>query len=263
MNSLYGGSLREITRAMAFHAPAPTHPDEAPSGRRSAAGAPAGPPLLPAFLRDHLGHQLRSLYASSTERTTPARFLKLIEQIERALGVTATPGTVDPDAFREELLALLPDLRGFARSIVRDPCQADDLVQETLLRAWQNQHRYRPGSNFKAWAFTILRNQFYTERRRTKREVEDVDGAAAGRLVALSDQVDRVALQELWARIRKLPVAQQEALILVAAQGMTYEEAAAVLNCQVGTVKSRVSRAREVLVGAMGQQLPKLGGVPA
>ncbi|WP_418292047.1 NepR family anti-sigma factor [Methylobacterium durans] len=211
-------------------------------------------------MRDHLGLHLRTLYGTAPAEETPRRFLDLLDRLEAALTVGAPS---DPTAFRDELLALLPDLRGFARSIVRDPSHADDLVQETLLRAWQNQHRYRPGSNFKAWAFTILRNQFYTERRRTKREVEDVDGAAAGRLIALSDQVDRVALQELWARIRRLPVPQQEALILVAAQGMTYEEASAVLGCQVGTVKSRVSRAREVLASAMGQAGPKLGSVPA
>ncbi|MDR7037647.1 RNA polymerase sigma-70 factor (ECF subfamily) [Methylobacterium sp. BE186] len=244
---------------MAFHSHAPTRPGESRHGRSNAPTA-GSRVELPAFLRDHLGLQLRALYAASPERAMPTQFLTLIEQLGASLDGL---DPADSIGFRDELLALLPDLRVFARSIVRDASQADDLVQETLLRAWQNQHRYRPGSNFKAWAFTILRNQFYTERRRSKREVEDVDGAAAGRLVAPSDQVDRVALQELWARIRRLPLPQQEALILVAAQGMTYEEASSVIGCQVGTVKSRVSRAREVLAGAMGQGGPKLGSLPA
>ena len=97
-----------------------------------------------------------------------------------------------------------------------------------------------------------MRNQFYTEKRKSRREVADVDGAAAGQLIALADQLHRVALREVWSRIRTLPEAQQEALLLVAAQGMTYEEASAALGCQVGTVKSRVSRARKSFPDALG-----------
>ncbi|MBX9933745.1 MAG: sigma-70 family RNA polymerase sigma factor [Methylobacterium sp.] len=200
------------------------------------------------FLREHLEGPLQAHYASTIDDPTPERFLTLIAQLERChtnddQGSTAT--------FGDELLSILPDLRGFARSIIFDNGRADDLVQEAVLKAWQSRDRFQAGSNFKAWTFTILRNHFYTEQRKLKREVEDVDGVAAGRLVAPPDQFDRVTLQDVWTHITRLPASQRDALLLVAEQGMTYEEASEVLGCQVGTVKSRVSRARAFLLGSM------------
>ena len=200
-------------------------------------------------LRDHLKSSLQAHYASTVDDPTPERLLTLIAQLEARLTHQDREATA---TFRNELLAALPDLRGFARSIVLDHVRADDLVQEAVLKAWQSQHRFQAGSNFKAWTFTILRNHFYTEQRKSKREVQDADGAAAGRLIAQPDQFDRVALQDVRTCIAKLPASQREALLLVAEQGMTYEEASEVLGCQVGTVKSRVSRARAFLAGAMG-----------
>jgi RNA polymerase sigma-70 factor (ECF subfamily) len=125
--------------------------------------------------------------------------------------------------------------------------RADDLVQETLLKAWSNQHRFQVGSNLNAWLFTILRNHFYSECRKHKREVEDVDGVAAERLTALPDQEDRIELQDVWSKLAKLPALQREARLLVSLHEMTYEAAAEVIGCQVGTVKSRVCRGRALL----------------
>ncbi len=210
---------------------------------------PDGRPIIEAGERFGLGARLRTLYAASFGARTPEHLLILVSRLEAAL---SGGGGVGADTFREDLLGLLPDLRRFAQSLAHGADQAEDLVQETLLKAWQNQKRYRPGTNLKAWTFTIMRNQFYTEKRKSRREVADVDGAAAGQLIALADQLHRVALREVWSRIRTLPEAQQEALLLVAAQGMTYEEASAALGCQVGTVKSRVSRARKSFPDALG-----------
>src|ERR1700712_4202168 len=147
--------------------------------------AVADGPSLPAPVRDHLGSQLQTFYASIVAEAQPQRLLDLIAQLGAALDTqdrTATP------AFREGLVAALPGLRAFALSLVVSPTRADDLVQETLLKAWANQHRFQPGSNLRAWLCTILRNQFYTECRKAKREVEDADGAAAGQLIALPAQ---------------------------------------------------------------------------
>lgn len=199
-------------------------------------------PPLPRALHGTIGACLRSLYAPSLRAQLPRRLLTLVSQLEAS---SDRPQVLSPDRFRDDLLRLLPDLRRFAHSITQRADQADDLVQETFLRAWQSQDHYRAGTNLKAWTFTIMRNSFYSEKRKLRREVSDVDGAAAGRLVEPADQVHKVALQEVWSRMQTLPETQQEALMLVAAQGMTYEEASTILGCQVGTVKSRVSRARK------------------
>ena len=207
------------------------------------------PPELPAASRIHLGSQLRASYASVMAEEVPARLLDLVARFEAALAHSDASASA---TFRSELLAAIPDLRAFARSLAVDASRADDLVQETLLKAWRSQQRFAPGSNFKAWTFTILRNQFYSECRKARREVEDPDGAAAARLTTLPDQVDRVELEEVWARLGTLPPLQREALLLVGSQGLTYEAAAEVLGCQVGTVKSRVSRGRALLSHLLG-----------
>jgi RNA polymerase sigma factor (sigma-70 family) len=136
-------------------------------------------------------------------------------------------------------------------SLIPDSGRADDLVQETVLKAWANQERFVSGTNLKAWLCTILRNQFYTEYRKRRREVEDADGAAAAQLIAPAAQEHGSDLRVLWSHIAKLPTLQREALLLVGAQGLTYEAAADVMGCQTGTVKSRVSRARAFLVESL------------
>jgi len=209
----------------------------------------ADKPSLPAPVRDHLGNQLQTFYASIVAEVQPQRLLDLIAQLGAALDAQ---DRTSASAFREGLVGALPGLRAFALSLAASPTRADDLVQETLLKAWANQHRFEPGSNLMAWLCTILRNQFYTECRKAKREVEDADGAAAAQMIALPAQEHGTALQQVWAMLAKLPPLQREALLLVGAQGMTYEAAAEVMGCQIGTMKSRVSRARALLAGALG-----------
>ena len=137
---------------------------------------------------------------------------------------------------------------------------ADDLVQETLLKAWANQGRFEPGSNLKAWLCTILRNHFYTECRKRRREVEDADGVLAGQVQAPAAQEASSDLRRVGQHLAKLSPAMREALLLVAAQGLTYEAAAELMGCQVGTVKSRVNRARSALACSLGMDV---GSAPA
>jgi RNA polymerase sigma-70 factor (ECF subfamily) len=151
------------------------------------------------------------------------------------------------EAFRRELTALIPHLRAFARTLAGDPSSADDLAQDALVKAWDARESYRMGTNMKAWTFMILRNQFYSERRRAWRQVPLEPETAERTLVAADDPEARVALDELRQGLAMLPAEQREALILVGAGGFAYEEAAEICGCAVGTVKSRVSRARRAL----------------
>jgi RNA polymerase sigma-70 factor (ECF subfamily) len=145
---------------------------------------------------------------------------------------------------REAMLAAVPSLRAFAISLSGNVDRADDLVQETLLRAIANIDSFQPGTNMSAWMFTILRNLFRSEYRKRRREVEDTDGSYAESLKSHPEQNSRLEFQEFRAALAKLPPDQREALILVGASGFSYEEAAAICECAVGTIKSRVNRAR-------------------
>lgn len=168
----------------------------------------------------------------------------------RSVGISPT-AAVSPQ-MRDSLIAALPALRAFAYSLTYDADRSDDLVQDTLLRAWAKADSFTPGTHLIAWLFTILRNLFYSEQRKRKREVEDVDGALAEGLCALPEQEIRVELAEFGAALGALPVAQREALILIGAQGLSYDETAQVCGVPVGTIKSRVNRARIALVGRLG-----------
>ena len=147
-------------------------------------------------------------------------------------------------SIRDEMLAAVPKLRAFAISLSGKVDRADDLVQETLLRALANIDSFEPGTNMPAWLFTILRNQFRSEYRKRKREVEDSDGHYAARLTSPPEQMGKLELQEFRVALAKLPPEQREALILVGASGFSYEETAKICDCAVGTIKSRVNRAR-------------------
>lgn len=197
----------------------------------------------------HLAAPLRDYFAVTQNDLLPARLSGLVDRLEALFGTADAEAAFD---FRTDILKALPALRTFALSLCGDAVRADDLVQEAFVRAWANQHRFRPGTNFTAWVFTILRNLFYSDLRKAKREVEDADGAHAERLVALSDQEDASTLNAVRDRLNQLPAAQREALLLVGAEGFTYEEAADRIGCQVGTVKSRVSRARATLLAGLG-----------
>jgi RNA polymerase sigma-70 factor, ECF subfamily len=150
-------------------------------------------------------------------------------------------------SIRSGLLAAIPSLRAFAMALTNDVSRADDLVQETILRAWQNQDRFEPGSNLGAWLFTILRNLFYSHLRRMKREVADSDGSYAAQLRTAPDQEASVIVKDMWRALGELPPDQREALLLVSAEGMSYDEAAHICGVAVGTIKSRVNRARRRL----------------
>ena len=148
------------------------------------------------------------------------------------------------DALRDDILASVPSLRAFAISLCGSSDRADDLVQETLLRALANIDSFQPGSNLPAWLFTILRNLFRSEYRKRRREVEDAEGRYAETLKSHPEQTGRVEFEEFRAALAKLPADQREALILVGASGFSYDDAAAICGCAVGTIKSRVNRAR-------------------
>jgi RNA polymerase sigma-70 factor (ECF subfamily) len=151
--------------------------------------------------------------------------------------------SIDPD-LRDTMLGAVPSLRAFAISLCGNVDRADDLVQETLLRAIANINSFQPGTNMSAWLFTILRNLFRSEYRKRRREVEDSDGSYAETLKTQPEQTSRVEFEEFRAALTKLPSDQREALILVGASGFSYEEAAEICGCAVGTIKSRVNRAR-------------------
>lgn len=149
--------------------------------------------------------------------------------------------------FREPLLKAIPSLRAFAISLAGDADRADDLVQDTLLRALANIDRFQLGTNLNAWLFTILRNLFHSEYRKRRREVEDVDGAYSKNLMSLPDQDSHLDFEDLRTALAQLPPDQREALLLIGASGFSYEETAEICDCAVGTIKSRVNRARSRL----------------
>jgi RNA polymerase sigma-70 factor (ECF subfamily) len=158
------------------------------------------------------------------------------------------------DSVRQDILAAVPGLRAFAISLCGNVDRADDLVQEALLRALANIHSFQPGTNMSAWLFTILRNHFRSEYRKRRREVEDSDGHYAESLTSHPEQHGQLELSEFRTALAKLPEEQREALILVGASGFSYEEAAEICGCAIGTVKSRVNRARTRLAELMSIQ---------
>lgn len=155
----------------------------------------------------------------------------------------------------EQLVAEVPGLRAFARSLAKDPAAADDLVQETILRAWSNLDSFREGTNLRAWLFTILRNTFFSTLRKGKREVEDVDGQHAARVVETPRQEGAADLVNFRRALSHLPQDQREAVVLVGAVGFTYDETAEICGVSPGTIKSRVNRARRRLEELMDREV--------
>lgn len=146
--------------------------------------------------------------------------------------------------FKNDLLAAIPSLRAFAMSLSQNADKADDLVQETLVKAWDKHESFQMGTNIKAWLFTILRNEFYSQMRKRGREVQDSDGVMTARLAVHPSQHGVLDLEDFRVALEQLPDDQREAVILIGASGFSYEEAAEICGCAVGTIKSRVSRAR-------------------
>ena len=153
---------------------------------------------------------------------------------------------------RDEIIEHLPSLRAFAMSLTRNPSAADDLVHDTIVKAWSKFNLYKPGTNLRAWLLTILRNTYYSGRRKQAREVSDTDGAMTERLASKPDHDGRLALADLASAFARLPAEQREVLVLVGAMGFSIEEAAQTCGCAPGTVKSRANRGRRALADLLG-----------
>ena len=155
------------------------------------------------------------------------------------------------EGLRRDMLALMPDLRAFARFLLRDRAMADDLVQDTVVRALAALPQFRPGTNLKAWLFTILRNLFYEQVRRRRRETAALDAHPAPHGAMRPEQAAAAELRDLQHLLWRLPPLLREALVLVGAQELTHEQAAQICGVPVGTMKARVSRARTQLTQIM------------
>lgn len=171
----------------------------------------------------------------------------------------ATPAEPDREGGsdpRDEIVIHLRDLRAFAMSLARNSAAADDLVQETIVKAWSNFDKFTVGTSLRAWLFTILRNTFFSHRRKVSREVADPEGFHAGRLSVLPRHDGTLALREFLVAFDKLSAEHREVLILVGANGYSYEEAGQMMGVATGTAKSRASRARARLAALMGMDAP-------
>jgi RNA polymerase sigma-70 factor (ECF subfamily) len=205
-------------------------------------------PSLTDAIQTHLGRELRTLYGDPDAEKMPRSLAQLLNRVAQVIRAHTAP--VD-QAFIDELMTSLKSLRAYAISLTRDVHRAEDLVQETVLKAISKQEKYEAGTNLQAWLFTILRNLNFSVHRRTQREIEDADGVHAATMISIPDQEDRLTVQDLHAALAKLPREQREAIVLVGTEGLSYEEAAAILKTKVGTIKSRVNRARNRLAELM------------
>lgn len=164
--------------------------------------------------------------------------------------------------FRKELLATLPHLRAFARGLCGRPDVADDLVQETAIKAWTARDRFIEGTNMRAWTFVILRNHYRSELRRNRRQGDYDEGVAERVLIAEPGQEGPLHLDDMQRALQKLPAERREALLLVGAGGFSYEEAAEICGCAIGTMKSRVARGRAALVQLLDEDGGDSGNSP-
>jgi RNA polymerase sigma-70 factor (ECF subfamily) len=203
------------------------------------------PPLSHAALdeaiRVHLGEQLRVYFGDPTDDRLPLSLRRLADRVAQVIRAYTEP--VD-QAFIDGVMAALPALKAYAISLTRNGDQAEDLIQDTVLKAISKQERFEEGTNLQAWLFTILRNNHFTMHRKVNREVEDADGSYAATLTAIPEQEGRLMMIKLQAALAHLTQDQRQALLLVGLEGVEYEDAAVRLGCAVGTVKSRLNRAR-------------------
>lgn len=213
---------------------------------------------------DIIGGFLRSAYAEAATQPLPQVFLDLLARLETGPEAPPAKGRLSDKDFKDELSAVIPQLRAFGRSLSGNRDTADDLVQETLLKAWAARDRFEAGTNIRAWTFIILRNLFLSQMRRARFKGEWDDLVADRLLSAPAGQDKQIELADLQRGLLELPQAQREALILVGAGGFAYEEAAAICDCAVGTIKSRVARGRVALESLIEEgRLPSRRGTKA
>ena len=196
-------------------------------------------------IQQSIGAILRASFQASAAAKLPADFEALLARLTEA---TSPAARAKADRqFKQLMTAAIPGLRSYARNLCRDEHTADDLVQDTMVKAWAARERFTEGTNFKAWTYTILRNQFLSQMRR-KRFTGEYDEAVAEMVLrAPADQDRRLHVEDVERAMARLPEAQREALLLVGAEELTYEEVAAVTDVPLGTVKSRVARGRTAL----------------
>lgn len=167
-----------------------------------------------------------------------------------------TAAEAPPDArtkeFRDGLIREMKDLRAFAVSLSGSFHQADDLLQETLLKAWSNAGSFIPGTNLRAWLVTILRNTYYSQYRKRGREVPDTDGIYSSRLATPPNQESSLDMSDFQIALSKLAPEHRDVLLMVGASGLSYEETAEICGVAVGTIKSRLNRARGRLADLLG-----------
>ena len=229
---------------------------------KSGAGKPAEKRLPGAnaqspVVRD-LGTFLRIAFAAIEAAPMPDRLTSLLAKLGEgeAPRVPAADQSLSDKDFKKLLAEAIPHLRAFGRSLSGNADTADDLVQETMLKAWTARDRFIAGTNMRAWTHVILRNVYFSQVRRAKFKGEWDEFSADLLLAEPAGQESHIALSDMQRALMQLPAEQREALILMGAGGMTCEEVAEISQCAVGTVKSRVARARVALRGLLeGGQL--------
>jgi RNA polymerase sigma-70 factor (ECF subfamily) len=251
-----GGAREKVRREPGATPPGPAAPRSSTPGSstprssapRRAAPAPAGPdPAAPDFSRP------------DPSAPGSGRAGQVVGPGRSGDGQDGTGGGMGGDdgdggtSLRPQILALLPDLRAFARFLARDRTLADDLVQETLVRALGALGQFQPGTNLKAWLFTIERNAFFEHARRRRREDVAMRGHFADGEAEGPAQHGAADLSDLGRMLFSLPPLLREALVLVGAQELSHDEAAAICGVPVGTMKARVSRARSKLAQITGR----------
>nr|WP_246504809.1 sigma-70 family RNA polymerase sigma factor [Microvirga antarctica] len=196
----------------------------------------------------HLGELLQEIYAETTAQRLPPDLRRLLKRTFLAIRAFQEP--TEP-AFLQGIISFLPELRKFAFSLSRNYDFADDLVQETILKALSKREAFEEGTNLRSWLVTILKNTFFSGIRRNGREVADPDGLHASKMATAPEQHDKLIHQELASALAALPADFRDVLTMVTIEGLSYEEAAARMGCAIGTIKSRVSRARRQLAEQM------------
>jgi len=194
-----------------------------------------------------IGSVLRLAFDIS-EAALPTAFVDLLDRLAASPSGEPVPGAMSDAEFKAKLAAAIPRLRAFGRKLAGDTESGDDLAQDTVMKAWAARHRFQVGTNFESWTYTILRNQFLSQMRRKRFTGEWSDAVAEAKLCAAADQDRHIHVRDVQRALDRLPAAQREALILVGAQELTYEQVAEKCDVPLGTVKSRVARARAALV---------------